>query len=278
MLRYSRVEGETQAVGPYELPPEAFKGFSGQGLERGCGVAMVASALGVSPVELTTGATDAVLALECAGVVLSLRRGAGIDHWRRTLWCWLLGLSAVAAALGAAAHGVQLPDPLPSAVWWPISLCLGIAAGLFVVGAVYDLRGRGAAGPLIPWSVAGGVVVMVLTQISGGSFSVFLVYYAAAMATSFGVYSFLAGRRRLPGSGLVAAAILLNLAAAAVQASSLSFHLLFPFDHNGLFHLIQMVSVAVLGLGLRFGMQREGHAGTVAAPVAAGRYVSGPQR
>jgi hypothetical protein len=51
----------------------------------------------------------------------------------------------------------------------------------------------------------------------------------------------------------VATAISLNLAAAAVQASSVSFEIFVPFDHNGVFHLVQMVALATLGLGLRLG-------------------------
>jgi hypothetical protein len=45
------------------------------------------------------------------------------------------------------------------------------------------------------------------------------------------------------------------LAAAGVQASSFSVKAFVPFDHNGLFHLIQMAGIATLGLGLSLGMK-----------------------
>ena len=45
--------------------------------------------------------------------------------------------------------------------------------------------------------------------------------------------------------------------AAGAQATSVSFKVLVPFDHNGVFHLIQMVGLAILGIGLRMSMQPE---------------------
>ena len=60
----------------------------------------------------------------------------------------------------------------------------------------------------------------------------------------------LSATRQLQGAGIVATAILVNLIAAGVQASSLLVRIGFPFEHNGLFHLIQMVGIALLGLGL----------------------------
>ncbi len=75
------------------------------------------------------------------------------------------------------------------------------------------------------------------------------------MAAALAIYSFLAVTRRLEGAGVMAAAILLNLAAAGVQESGVSFNMVFPFDSNGAFHLVQMVGLATLGLGLRMSMK-----------------------
>ena len=77
------------------------------------------------------------------------------------------------------------------------------------------------------------------------------------MLGAFVIYLYLGLTSRLRGAGIIAMAILLNLLAAAVQASNVSFHLLFPFDHNGVFHLIQMVAIGTLAIGLSPGMQPE---------------------
>jgi len=54
----------------------------------------------------------------------------------------------------------------------------------------------------------------------------------------------------------MAAGVIINLLAAGVQASDASLHIWYSFDHNGLFHLVQMLGIMVLGFGLRLGMQK----------------------
>jgi hypothetical protein len=43
----------------------------------------------------------------------------------------------------------------------------------------------------------------------------------------------------------------LNIVAAALQASSMRITILWPFDHNGIFHLVQIAGLLTLGAGLR---------------------------
>lgn len=221
-----------------------------------------------SPTELTTGATDAALAIECLVIMVCLRRAAPAGHWRAALWRWAFGLLAFSAFLGAVVHGLVLPDSTRAALWMPLYLSLGILIALFMVGAVYDWRGPAAAKRLVPWSIGVGVVFFGLTQFLGGPFFVFVVYEAAAMVSALAIYLFLAAARRLKGAGVVAAGILLNLAAAGLQASDVSVRILFQFDHNGVFHLVQMIATATLGLGLGMGMQREAREPDTIEPLA----------
>ena len=209
-----------------------------------------------SPTELTTSATDALLAIECAVIIALLLRTAPADRWRTTLWCWVFGLLAIASFLGALAHGLEMPKPMRTALWTPLYLSLGILVVLFIVGAVADWRGKVAAKRLVPWGLWVSAAFLGLTALLGGTFMVFIVYAAAILLSALAIYTFLAATHRLKGAAVVALAILLNLAAAAVQASNISLHLVFPFDHNGLFHLVQIVSTAVLGLGVHLGMAR----------------------
>ena len=208
-----------------------------------------------SPTELTTSATDAVLAIECAVIIALLLRTAPADRWRTNLWCWVFGLLAIASFLGALAHGVEMPKSMRTALWAPLYLSLGILVVLFIVGAVADWRGKMAAKRLVPWGLGVSAAFLGLTALLGGAFIVFIVYAATILLSALAIYTFLAVTRRLQGAAVMALAILLNLAAAAVQASNLSLHLVFPFDHNGLFHLVQIVSTAILGWGLHLGME-----------------------
>ncbi|MDX2478728.1 MAG: hypothetical protein QNK24_00155 [Desulfuromusa sp.] len=162
---------------------------------------------------------------------------------------------AFVSVLGALTHGLTMSESLRVMLWRPLYLSLGLIVGLFLVGAVYDWRGRAAARRLVPWSIGLGIIFFLVTEIFSDAFIIFVFYEAVAMTVSLMIYSFLAATNRLNGAIIVATAVFLNLAAAGVQASSFSFTLLVPFDHNGVFHLVQMVGLAILGIGLHLGLK-----------------------
>jgi hypothetical protein len=207
------------------------------------------------PTELTTSATDALLAIECVIITVYLWRTPTYDRWRTGLWCWVFGLISFSSFLGAITHGFKMPGFVRETLWKPLYLSLGVLVALFIVGAVFDWRGRTAAVRLLPWGIGAGVLFFGMTEYFGGAFIVFDVYVAMAMVITLAIYSFLAATNRVKGSGIVAVAILLNLTAAGVQATDASVRIFFPFDHNGVFHLVQMAGAAALGLGLRIGMR-----------------------
>jgi hypothetical protein len=214
--------------------------------------------LNSSPTELTTAATDAALAIECVFIVLWLLRSEAPERWKVALWCWLFGLTALSALLGAIAHGFELTEEVREAIWVPLYLSLGIVVGLIIVAAVYDWRGRNVAARLVIWTLMLGAGFFAVTQFVSGAFVVFLVYEAVALLCAFTIYFFLAAKRRLPGVGVIALAIALSMIAAAVQASDARVVWIVPFDHNGIFHVVQIIAVAMLAAGLRQGLRPAG--------------------
>jgi hypothetical protein len=210
-----------------------------------------------SPTELTTAVTDAVIALLCIGVVVNVWRLRDHDRWKVSVWCWVFGLLALASTLGAVAHGLALTDSARSALWHPLYLTLGLTVALFFVGAVYDMLGKTVSRKLIPWCLGIGAGAYALTQILGGAFGIFLAYEAVVMVSVLVIYVLIAVSGRLPGATIMAGAIGLNLLAAAVQASDVSIRVIVPFDHNGVFHLVQIIAIAVLAYGLRIGLTRK---------------------
>ncbi|HSN14607.1 MAG TPA: hypothetical protein VLT61_08240 [Anaeromyxobacteraceae bacterium] len=205
------------------------------------------------PTEVTTGATDALLALLALAGARWIRGRPGVDPSRASSWSLVFALLGAASALGAVAHGLDLADALRALLWHPLYLLLGLVVAAFLAAAVHDLRGEAAA-RRARWPLLGtGAAFYVAAQLLGGRFIVFVAYEAVAMLSALAIYVALATRRRLPGAGVIAAGILLNLLAAAVQASTLSAHVLVPLDHNGLFHVVQAVAVIVLlaGVGAR---------------------------
>jgi hypothetical protein len=163
-----------------------------------------------------------------------------------------LGVVAVGATLGAIAHGLQLPSATRELLWQPLYLSLGVTMALFVVGAVRDWRGD-RAGRRVLWPMlAIAVLFYGITRLADGSFLAFVVYEAAALVFSLVVYLRLARREGRPGAAIMATALAVSLAAGGVQAADLgSVRLLWEFDHNGLFHLVQFVGLILLVAGLR---------------------------
>ena len=172
------------------------------------------------------------------------------------MWGGALALLSLAAALGAIAHGLKMPPRVNALLWRPLNLALGLTIALFVVGVVYDLRSKVAAQRVLAPMLAVGVGFFVLTQIVSGTFLVFVLFQAVAMLFALGAYGWLGVKRRLAGAWWMAGGVLVTLIAAAIQATgSVSFTLVWPFDHNGVYHLVQMVGLLLLTAGLRAGFR-----------------------
>lgn len=225
--------------------------------------------LTTSPTELTTAATDAALAVIAVALLVSLARRPVREEWMKRLWASVFALLAVGGALGAVAHGLDLSSSVRTTLWQPLYLSLGLSVALFCVGSIGAWRGEAAARTALPWAVAVGIGFFALTQVSGTGFGIFIAYEAAAMVATLIIYFSLWMARRSPGAGRVALGVGLTLVAAAIQVSSLSLWILWPFDHNGLFHLVQIVAVFTIASGVRSGLD-DTHG---VMPSAAGRSV-----
>ena len=199
--------------------------------------------------ELTTAATDALLTVVVvAGMVWLARRVS--PSARRTLWLRGLGLFAAAGVLGALVHGFDLDSHLRELLWQPLYLTLGSALAFFTAGAIGDWRGDAPARRALPLLLALALGFYFLTRLSGGKFLVFVIFEAAALFLALGIYVRLALQRK-PGAALVVTGLLLSLAGGVLQASTLSLHLVWDFNHNGLYHLVQLAGVVLLLAGLR---------------------------
>lgn len=200
--------------------------------------------------EQTTAATDALLSI-ISGVfaVMVTASGNKSDRTKGRIWSATFSLLAVAAGLGTFAHGFQMSERTSELIWIPLNLALGLTVSLFVVGAVYDLRGFSLPGRFTPIMLAMGVTFFGVTVFVPGSFLIFLIYESAAMLFALVAYILLTARRALRGASVMAIGVLTSIIAAAVQASNaVYFTLIWEFDFNGAFHLLhRRVSAAPVG-------------------------------
>jgi len=203
------------------------------------------------PTGQTTAATDLLLTALAFLVAILLQRYRAMDRSKVSIWTWALVLIAVASKLGAITHGLVMRAELKEILWQPLEISIGLSVALFGVGALYDLFGRKAARrSLVPLLGLGTVSYVVMTMM-GEDFVVFIVYEAAMIVGVAAIYVILAVKERRAGALVMTAAMAVNLVAAALQTSEVTFRFVWRFDHNGVFHLVQCVGLVVLAIGLQ---------------------------
>jgi hypothetical protein len=215
-------------------------------------------ALNPVPTELTTAATDAILAVLALFCIrwLAARRAAAPA--KVTVWILVLALLAVASALGAVAHGFDHSSDVLYLLWQPLFLSLGLVVALFVVAAAYDGFGPETARRLLIPALAVGACFYLITLLFPGTFLVFVLYEALAMLAALALYFRLALKSGERWPWLMVLGIALNIVAAGIQASgSVRLNIGVPLDHNGVFHLVQMVAIVVLVVGVGRSLERE---------------------
>ena len=108
----------------------------------------------------------------------------------------------------------------------------------------------------LPILLIAGFGFYLTTLIYPGIFFLFIVYEVVALIFALGAYIFLTIQKDLPGAYLMAAGILVSIIAAGIQANkSVSLTFIWRFDHNGIYHLVQVAGLMLLLIGLRWSIQ-----------------------
>jgi hypothetical protein len=209
-----------------------------------------------SPTERTTAATDLLLATVAQFAVLYLQQIGQQYPWKANIWASAFGLLALATVLGAVAHGLKVSNEVKTRLWHGLYLVLGLVVALFTVGAILDMWGVVAAQWALPIMLVFGLSFFGVTLVWPDNFLLFIIYQGVAMLFALGGYSWLALVAGLAGGWLMVAAIFVTIIAAAIQASNkVSVTLIWKFDHNGVYHLVQVVGLLLLIVGLREGLR-----------------------
>jgi len=224
--------------------------------------------LGKRPMELnlvateqTTAASDAVLAVIGLACALWMRHAGRADPWRGNVWSGAFGLASLGAAFGAAVHGFPWSPGAEALLWQPLHLALALSMGLVVVGVVDEVWGRVAARRTLPAVLAAVLGFHLLTVLVPRCFLLFALLEAFAMGFAALACGWLTVRDRRASFALMTAGMALSLLAALAQTQhSLSLTLIWEFDHNGVFHLIQAPALLMLAAGLAGAFRARGHA------------------
>jgi hypothetical protein len=201
-----------------------------------------------SPFERVTAITDIFMGLLSAYAAIQLSQFSG---FKSDVWAWTFGLLAFSSFIAAVAHGFEMTPKTNDRFWMPINLSLGLALGLFVVGALFDLSGAALASKSLPVMLVIGFGFFLVTVWKPGTFMTFIAYEAVAMLFALGVYIYLFFASPLPGVKWMVAGIFVTILAAVIQATGKAGKSIFwYFDNNGFFHLIQMIGIVLLLVGL----------------------------
>jgi hypothetical protein len=204
------------------------------------------------PTEQTTAATDALLALVGLWSAERLWRRRRAEPWKAGIWAAMFVLVALAAALGTLAHGLELEPRLHAALWYGVNAALGQAVGFFALGAAHDAWGQPVTRRLLPGLVALGLLFLLITVLAPDRFVLFIIYESLAMALALIVYLVRAVYHPCASAAWMLAGVVLTILAAGCQtALRATIQMIWPFDHNGLFHLVQLSGVLCLLAGLK---------------------------
>lgn len=214
--------------------------------------------LNPSTTELVTATTNLPLAIICLAAVslLSCRRHAHL--LRAWLWIGMFGGLAIATGVGIVAHGLALDAAGKRLVWHPINAALGLTVACFVAGAALDRWGPAAAGRALGVMLLLSAGFFSYATFWSKSFLPFILYEAIAMMFCLGVYLSLAVQGRLAGACWMVMGVGITIFAAALQAMPrLKLQLGVTFDHNGIFHLVQLPGLLCLLTGVQKGLGRK---------------------
>lgn len=193
--------------------------------------------------EPTTTATDAILGVEC--LVLGARLWRQARRQRCTSVRYMavaLSATAVGALLGGISHGFRPwleTTPWQAVLWKGTLWSIGITA-FFFLAAVARAALTGVARRGVMALAAAELVVYLVWTLGHDDFLWAILDYLPPMLLALLLAVGMA-RRGAPAAGPLIAGILLTFLGAGIQASGVALHR--HFNHNDLFHIVQMVAV-----------------------------------
>jgi hypothetical protein len=150
--------------------------------------------------------------------------------------------TSFSAVLGAIAHGVDPAfDAALRARFWRGALYATGFIGATTMASVAFFAAKGSARTVILVLAGLKLVAFIARVARRPEFRVAAADYGGALAVLFAGAVYAAFRWRAPGASWLIGGVLISLVAAVVQARRVGFHR--HFNHNDLFHVVQLVAL-----------------------------------
>jgi hypothetical protein len=192
--------------------------------------------------EPTTAITDYVLSAVAAGLGWSLirRRDA---QWSRTLWAGALAALALTALIGGTYHGFAI-----TALWPATVVLAGVISFAMLAGSAMATT-TGAVRRAIVALAALKLIAYVAWTAGHDDFVSVIVDSGIAMLALAGLHAPRALVGHDAASRAMLGAVALSVVGAGVQASGFALHR--HFNHNDLFHVVQIAATVAFYRGAR---------------------------
>lgn len=174
------------------------------------------------------------------------------NRFQRKTWFLFFLFLGLASCRGSIVHGIELTAKMRYFLWNPLYLFLALSVSFFVVGAVFEISGEKVSRKSLPFMLCLAVALFLITAFMPGFFLVFIIYEALGLMICLGIFLVKVLQTRETAYLVMIAGILLTAFAAFLQSrTDLVLHLIWEFDHNGIFHLVQMPGLTLIFLSVR---------------------------
>ncbi len=154
----------------------------------------------------------------------------------------------LAGLLGALTHGIgpHLPQSIHTFIWRITLYCIGLTTFSMLLGGLYHVVSFNTM-TWLKWLPLLGLIVFMILITRNDDFKTVIRFYTPAMLLLLLMMLYSLLRFQGDGTGWIILSILVALAGAAVQQSGFSLHK--HFNHNDIYHLIQMGGMYLLYRG-----------------------------
>jgi hypothetical protein len=205
--------------------------------------------------EPMTMATDYVLTVVASALAVRLYLRRGRER-SRTSWSAAFGMLALSAFLGGSWHGFHtwLPEGAAAALWKATVLCLGVMNCAWGAGAISPPTTGAARGAWLAITAA-KLAAYSYWMLGHDEFLFVVVDAFATVLLLVALHLVLVRRGHAAASRWILAGAAVSVAGGLVQAGGLAPH---PhFNHNDLFHVIQVAGVVLFYRGAVLGTDAE---------------------
>ena len=161
---------------------------------------------------------------------------------------WSFYAVAAGSIIGSLFHGFgpHFPQLMREWIWKGVLTCMGFTTFSLMMAGVSAVMSYDSY-RIIMWVAVVGLILYGWQTVKFAGFGHSVKFITIGMIFTFTAFATLYWRQAHPGSGYLFAGVLLTIASGGLWATGWSIHK--QFNHNDLFHVIQMVCLWLLYQG-----------------------------